>query len=44
MRLLSSIWKWWLDLWALGLDSPNLTDSHRWENKIELYRSLKNLS
>jgi len=44
MKLLRSIWKWWLDLWTLGFDAPNLIDSHRWENKIEIYRSLKNHS
>ncbi|MHC4394530.1 MAG: hypothetical protein ACYS1A_02630 [Planctomycetota bacterium] len=41
MRILRFMWKWWLGLWVTDQDLSNVIDSHRWENKIEIYRSLK---
>ena len=41
MRILRFVQNWWRQLWRADLDLPGVIDSHKWENKIEIYRTLK---
>lgn len=40
MVILSYMWKKWLKLWELGEFLPYDLDTHHWESKIEIYRTL----
>ena len=39
MKVWVSILKWWRELWNWDFDEYRNIDSHRWESKIEAYRS-----
>jgi len=42
MRVLRFILKWWRESYRRSKTQPTGIDSHKWESKIEIYRSLKN--
>ena len=40
MSLLRRIWKWWRQFWGPCFDWEASIDSHKWENKAEMFRRL----
>jgi hypothetical protein len=40
MRILKFMWKWWRQLWRSTANLQTGIDSHKWESKIEVFRSL----
>ena len=41
MRVLCFLLEWWRQFWNPGENVWSGLDSHSWENKSEIYRSLK---
>jgi hypothetical protein len=41
MRVIRYIWKWCSVLWQSSGSLPSSIDSHKWESKIEIYKTLK---
>jgi len=41
MRVVRFMWKWCSVLWQSRGSSYSSIDSHKWESKIEIYKTLK---
>lgn len=40
MNLLRKMWTWWCRLWGCDFFDSAEVDSHKWENKAEMFRRL----
>ncbi len=43
MNALRRIWAWWCQLWDCDFYESIEVDSHKWENKAEIYRRLSHV-